>query len=161
MGNRSQRRRLFIDYPVQGTLLVRAVFFWMVTIISQVLMVLFFAVMTSDSVADFNLRGQQLWWHLELAMLASALILPAILLDFLRLSHRWVGPIYRLRASLQALNRGEAVKPIAFRDGDFWQELANEFNHAAEELNRLRGAEAGTVAFKDLDAKSDAEAIGA
>jgi len=140
MGQHSQRRRLFIDYPVQGTLLLRAVFFWMVTIISQVLMVLFFALMTSDSIADFHLRGQQLWWHLELVMLASALILPALLLDLLRLSHRWVGPIFRLRAALQALNRGEPIKPIAFRDGDFWQELAAEFNQFAEELNRLRSA---------------------
>jgi len=103
--------------------------------------------MTSSSVADFNVRGQQLWWHLELVMLASALILPAILLDFLRLSHRWVGPIFRLRASLQALNRGETVKPIAFRDGDFWQELAGEFNQAAEELQRLRTAEAASDDF--------------
>jgi hypothetical protein len=147
MGNRSQRRRLFIDYPVQGTLLIRAVFFWMVTLISQVVMVLFFAMMTSSTVADFYLRGQQLWWHLELVMLASALILPAILIDFLRLSHRWVGPIFRLRASLQALNRGEAVKPIAFRDGDFWQELAVEFNQAAEELKRLRTAESESDDF--------------
>jgi hypothetical protein len=147
MGSRSQRRRLFIDYPVQGTLLIRAVVFWMVTIISQVLMVLFFAMMMSDSVADFNIRGQQLWWHLELVMLASALILPAILLDFLRLSHRWVGPVFRLRASLQALNRGEAVEPIAFREGDFWQELAVEFNRAADELKRLRSAEVATDDF--------------
>jgi hypothetical protein len=140
MGHRSQRSRLFIDFPVQGTLLIRAVFFWMVTVIAQVLMVLFFTLMTSDSVADFNLRGQNLWWHLELALLASALILPAILLDLLRLSHRWVGPVFRLRASLQALNRGETVKPIAFRDGDFWQELAGEFNEAADELSSLRAA---------------------
>jgi hypothetical protein len=147
MGHRSQRRRLFIDYPVQGTLLIRAVFFWMVTIISQVIMVLFFAMMTSSSVADFNVRGQQLWWHLELVMLASAVVLPAILLDFLRLSHRWVGPIFRLRASLQALNRGETVKPIAFRDGDFWQDLAGEFNQAAKELQRLRTAETASDDF--------------
>jgi nitrate/nitrite-specific signal transduction histidine kinase len=67
---------------------------------------------------------------------------PATLLDFLRLSHRWVGPIYRLRTSLQALNPGEAVKPLAFRDGDFWQELAGDFNQMADELKRLRASEA-------------------
>ena len=160
MGNRSQRRRLFIDFPVQGTLLVRAVLFWMVTVISQAIMVLLFTVMTSDSIGD--LQGQQTWWFLQLNLLASALLLPAILLDLLRLSHRWVGPIYRLRASLQALNRGEPVEPIAFRDGDFWQELAKEFSQAAEELNRLRAAEAASDAVnRDVDAKSEAEPIGA
>jgi len=160
MGNRSQRRRLFIDFPVQGTLLVRAVLFWMVTVIAQAIMVLFFTVMTSDSIAD--LSGQQTWWFLQLNLLASALLLPAILLDLLRLSHRWVGPIFRLRASLQALNRGEPVEPIAFRDGDFWQELAKEFSQAAEELNRLRAAEAASDAFnRDVDAKSNTETIGA
>jgi len=160
MGNRSQRRRLFIDFPVQGTLLVRAVLFWMVTVISQAIMVLFFSVMTSDSIGD--LHGQQIWWYLQLNLLASALLLPAILLDLLRLSHRWVGPIFRLRASLQALNRGETVEPIAFRDGDFWQELAGEFNQTAEELQRRRAAEAASDAFNhDSDAKSNAELIGA
>ena len=150
MGHRRQRRRLFIDLPVQGTLLIRAVFFWMVTILSQVVMVLVMAMMTSSSITDFKIRGQQLWWHLELVMLASVLILPAILLDVLRLSHRWVGPIFRLRASLQALNRGETVEPIAFRDGDFWQELAGEFNQAADELKHLRAAETASDDFSGV-----------
>jgi hypothetical protein len=153
MGHRSQRRRLFIDRPVQGTLLIRAVFYWMVMVLSQILMVLFVALATSP--ADFFASGQQLWWHLQLMAFASALMLPAILIDFLRLSHRWVGPVFRLRTSMQALSRGETVPAIRFREGDFWQELAGDFNVVSDELSRFRAeSTAATVNVGELDGHS-------
>jgi hypothetical protein len=36
--------------------------------------------------------------------------------------------VYRLRQSMRRLVRGEDVRPIKFREGDFWQTFADEFN---------------------------------
>jgi len=144
MGHSNKRWRLFIDRPIQSALLARVLLYWTVSLMTQVLMVVFFAVISS-SPDDFYVRGQQLWSHLQLAIIASALVLPLILLDVLRLSHRWVGPIFRLRSALHALSRGERVPPIRLRDGDFWQELAGDFNVVADQLTRQKATAPTTL----------------
>jgi hypothetical protein len=131
------RRRLFIDRPIQTALLLRATSYWAVCLLVQVLMIVFFAVVTS-SPDSFYARLDALWTHLQLSLVAAAVVLPLLLLDIVKLSHRWVGPIFRLRTSLQALSRGEPVTPIRFREGDFWQELAGDFNVIATELSQYR-----------------------
>ena len=55
-------------------------------------------------------------------------MLPILLLDVLITSNRFAGPLYRLRRSMRALAAGEHVQPVVFRDGDFWHEIADEFN---------------------------------
>jgi hypothetical protein len=139
MTHNHQRRHLFIDRPLQVALLFRALLYWAVCLMAQLLMVFFFAIVSSSS-DDFLANGPQLWFHLQLSVVASLVLLPVILLDLLKLSHRWVGPISRLRKSLSALSRGESVPPIRFRGGDFWQELASDVNVVAAELSRQRAA---------------------
>lgn len=139
MTHNHQRRQLFIDRPVQVTLLLRALLYWAVCLMAQLLMVFFFA-MVSSSADDFLANGPQLWWHLQLSVIASLVLLPVILLDLLKLSHRWVGPISRLRTTLKALSRGEPVPPVRFREKDFWQDLAGDLNVVAVELHRQSAA---------------------
>jgi hypothetical protein len=138
MSHQHHRRRMFIDRPIQSALLFRAAAYWGVSLMTQLLFVFFFAVVSS-SPDSFYAKSNHLWWHLELSVIGAMLLLPMILLDILRLSHRWVGPIFRLRSSLQALSRGACVPPIRFREGDFWQELAGDFNVVAAELAQRRG----------------------
>ena len=63
------------------------------------------------------------------AALASLLILPAVLWDLTRMSNRFVGPIYRLRRSMRELREGKEIEPVKFREGDFWYDFAEDFNH--------------------------------
>jgi hypothetical protein len=137
MTHRNKRRRLFIDRPVQGTLLLRAASYWAVCLITQLLIVFLFVLLTSSS-GDWNVNGARMWWHVQVSLVASFAILPMILLDVLKLSHRWVGPLFRLRSSLKAISRGEPIQPIKFRENDFWQGLADDVNVLTEELNHLR-----------------------
>jgi hypothetical protein len=139
-----QRRQRFIDRPIQGALIVRAILFWALTLLTQVLLMIFLAVLFSSPDGFYANLGE-LAWYLKLTAYGSLLVLPMILFDLVRLSHRWVGPIYRLRSALQALGRGDQVPPIRFREGDYWQELAGDFNVIAAELTRLRHASPGAV----------------
>ena len=118
-------------------LLLRATLYWAVCLLVQVLMIAFFAVVTSAP-DTFYSNLDELWAHLRLSLVAAALVLPLLLIDIVKLSHRWVGPIFRLRTSLQALSRGEPVTPIRFREGDYWQELAGDFNVISAELSQYR-----------------------
>ena len=39
--------------------------------------------------------------------------------------------------AMKALAEGEEVSPIHFRDGDFWQELAEDFNRIVKRVEAL------------------------
>jgi hypothetical protein len=137
MNYQNPRWRVFVDRPVQGTLLFRAVAYWAMSLITQQLIVFLFVLATSSS-DDLGAKGARLWWYAQLSVVAALAILPLILFDILTLSHRWVGPIFRLRASVHALSLGEVVPPIRFREGDFWQDLARDINVVTAELNCYR-----------------------
>ena len=78
----------------------------------------------------------ELWFRYcaGLRMLLWAL-LPILALDFLQFTNRFAGPVLRLRAAMRQVARGEAAPPLSFRDDDFWQELAADFNRIAGRLN--------------------------
>ena len=58
--------------------------------------------------------------------------------DIIRLSNKFVGPMYRLKANMRALAEGHRVEPIRFRDGDFWHDFAKEFNALAARVQPSR-----------------------
>ena len=52
--------------------------------------------------------------------------------------HRVAGPVYRFRQTFAKLNRGENPPPIRLREGDFFEETAQEINKYLEAHNLLR-----------------------
>jgi hypothetical protein len=64
------------------------------------------------------------------------MLLPIFLRDTVRLVNRVAGPWCRLRSVLQAINEGRDPGPLRFRDGDFGQDVAAEFNELMERLHR-------------------------
>jgi len=56
---------------------------------------------------------------------------PVFVLDTIRFSNRFVGPVTRLRRNLRDLKSGQ-VETLKFRGHDFWNEMANEYNELAE-----------------------------
>ena len=65
---------------------------------------------------------------------------PLVVIDVVRQSHRWVGPVFHLRRALEALAKGVQVSAIQFRDGDYWQDMANDINVIAERLQSLEAS---------------------
>jgi aconitase B len=65
-------------------------------------------------------------------------LMPAFLLDVVRFSNRFAGPIVRLRRFLRELGENGEVPPLKFRDDDFWMEIAKEFNVCRERIYRQR-----------------------
>lgn len=131
------RYRLLIDKPVQSAILFRALWYWGICLVAQLLMAFFFASAASSS-NGYSTDDPRMWWHLQLTFLAAVVLLPIILLDVLKLSHRWVGPIFRVRNTLRSLGKGENVSPVKFREHDFWQDLAGDLNAVSDELSRRR-----------------------
>jgi hypothetical protein len=69
-------------------------------------------------------------------LLCLLLLLPILAYDAIRFSHRLVGPLVRFRRTMEAITRGEAVRPIKLREGDFLIELRDDFNKMLEALQK-------------------------
>jgi hypothetical protein len=136
MSKSAIRRRLFVNRPIQGALISRIALYWLLGMFIQALLIMLLSVGTGSS-DELGQRTQQFWWHLKLILVSSMLTLPLLVLDIIKLSHRWVGPIYRLRTAMQALAMEEPVKPLTFRAGDYWKDLAEEFNAVLARVNHL------------------------
>ena len=128
------RKRLFIDKFVQGTLIRQLIIHW-----------ISFAVATSLALGMFTWISNPLLPRDELfaqvtrrllpILVAAICIVPLLLRDTISFSHRMVGPISRLRGVLKKLANGEAVNKLAFRPGDYWQEVATEFNEFSARID--------------------------
>ena len=77
-----------------------------------------------------------LYFRYAPALAASLLLLPVVMVDVVRLSNRFVGPMVRLRGALKDMADGRPAQPLNFRDNDYWRELATEFNRAAARVAR-------------------------
>ncbi len=140
---KSMRKHLFVDPKVQGALVVRAILYWAACLIAITLMLLCWRIITGPA-RMFYTHFDDMWFFYGPAAVASALLMPMVILDILRLSNRFAGPLVRLRRSLRDLARGEKVTPLRFRDGDFWQSIADEFNTVAARFEQLSARPAVT-----------------
>src|SRR5262245_35617762 len=59
--------------------------------------------------------------------------------DAMTFAHRLVGPLVRFRKTIQAIAAGEEIELIRLRDGDFLQDLRDDFNNMIVALEQ-RGA---------------------
>ena len=125
-----RRRQLLVEPKFQFTLALRVISYWCFWMLSLGLLLFCWRVSTGPQMpAAAHIR--MLFLQLGPPCLASFVLVPILVIDTLRLSNRLVGPLVRLRDGLRRLARGEQVKPIHLRTGDFMEELATEFNRVS------------------------------
>ncbi len=133
---KEKRRRIWIDH-FQTLLFLRiTVYFALYGIAIWSV----FAVERGASEALGHMLGPSTLTHTFLAAGLVVLVLGVLFVrDALLLTHRLVGPIYRLRKMIQAVKAGQEVERMSLREGDFLHDLKDEFNEMLEVLER-RGA---------------------
>lgn len=129
--SQTQRKQNFVDNHVQGALVKRVLGHWLT----------FFSVLGIATIGLHTLVGnpaiplaQRLQTQIgEFIFLAIIMltILPVFVLDTIRFSNRFVGPISRLRKGLRNLKEGKTER-LTFRDIDFWGGMADEFNQVTD-----------------------------
>ena len=125
----NRRSKVLVATEIQGRLAIRCVFYWFLGMSAIFLFValskLFFG--ESQSVGAVFV---EIWQQNAVAVLASAVLLPLVVWDIVRFSHRVVGPLQRLEERLEKFADGEVGRPVRFRDSDFWHSLAEQYNRA-------------------------------
>lgn len=139
MGN--HRGRIWID-PFQTRLAWRQVFYCLAFLASAWVIMTVYHTM-HDGLDELGERSTPSRLGVP-ALTTIFSILALIAYDAIRFVHRLIGPIHRIRGTVQALAAGEPVDLVRLRDGDFLQEFAEEFNDLLIALDRQ-----GAIAIKD------------
>jgi hypothetical protein len=154
-----KRRQLFVDREVQGALVLRAAGYWLFCLLTVTLMVLCWGVLTGPRAPATVVLGRLLSNYAP-ALLASLILLPIVLVDCTRFSNRFVGPLVRFRRSLRQLADGQDVRPIKYRDNDYWQDLAEGYNDLLKRMQSPPVAEmddAGSSRSPSVETAESAE----
>lgn len=128
MTYRNKRWRLLADARVQGAFCVRIVIYWLAC--------QFAMVATMLGIANLEAAGPgtsgSVMHLITPALSISFLLLPLVLLDSLAFTNRFAGPLLKFRREFSHLVATESAEQVHFRNGDFFPDLAENFN-------RLRG----------------------
>ncbi|MFM9961204.1 MAG: hypothetical protein ACKV2Q_08250 [Planctomycetaceae bacterium] len=161
-GSSQLRKRLFVNRAIQGRLLGRTALYW-VLYHAVLWMAMFFyryaehrgAVMAGAEPRSFSdLYGEFVHDHHSM-WLCSFAILPIVLWDLLKFSHRVVGPLVRFQRTLERLIAGETVQEVRLRDGDLLMDLQGSFNQYLASLKSLQAQnELAKGAGETVDAES-------
>jgi len=134
---RRQRKQNFIDGHVQGALLRRIVLHWIAFFVVAAVSIILLQALLGDPTQSITQRMQKETGNFTFMGIVMLALFPAFMLDTIRFSNRFVGPIARVRRHLRQLGKGN-IERCSFRANDFWSELAGEFNQAAERVERLQ-----------------------
>jgi hypothetical protein len=138
------RQQLLIDHHVQGSLLRRTAFYSCACAVYFIVILIFTESMSDPDEplmrAVWRCLDEAIYWAPGLMLLT-----PVMAYDLLKVTNRFAGPIFRLRREMQRLVDGESELPLAFRNGDYWTEMADIFNEIRDELHELRREKAEWV----------------
>ncbi len=152
--SRTKRKQNYVDSHVQGALLRRICSHWVIFFVVSGVAIIALQALLGDPAKTIAERIQFEAREFMFMALVMVSLFPAFMLDTIRFSNRFVGPIARLRRYIRDLKTGK-TEHCSFRNNDFWNDMATEFNGVADlvasqksEIEQLKGQlrEVGTEA---------------
>ena len=122
------RRQHWVDAQAQGTLVRRVLMHWCIFFAGTLICWYVLQLLLGDPSKPIVERMTTSGSNILLLLVIMLSLFPAFALDTVRFSNRFVGPIARLRGAMRRLSEGSLPGKLAFRDNDFWSEVAEEFN---------------------------------
>lgn len=124
-----RRKRNFVDFEVQSSLLRRMAFQWISFLLVNSLALYCWTFLIGGGEETIGGHMTQFVRLYLPVLVVSLALLPVFLLDAAKLSNRFVGPILRVRRALAEVASGKKIKPLHFRENDFWRSLADDLNN--------------------------------
>jgi hypothetical protein len=131
-----RRTKHFIDSNVQGSLARRILFHWL-AFLAIAFLVSFILQVLTNPFRPLTAHLQDLWWTHGPFLLVMVFLLPVFVVDTIKLSHRFAGPIFSLRRAIREVAAGNPPRKLNFRRRDFWRELAEDYNAMLVRLDVL------------------------
>lgn len=124
----TRRNRSFVDPEVQGGLLRKIAIHWTLLFIVNALALVIWVRMFEQPDTSWTATFGDCFRRFLPFFIITILLIPAFVWDTLKITNRFAGPVLRLRAALADAAKGREVEPLHFRNNDFWQEIAEDFN---------------------------------
>lgn len=134
---KSTRRQIITDQVVQGELLFRTIVYWFSCLTMVLLMIVGWSLWSGPPRPFLQVIRETMSVSAPV-IFGAVVLLPLVLLDVLRVSSRFVGPIRQVRYVLKQLANGEEARRVYLRRKDFWQDLAHYTNIIAEDMESHR-----------------------
>ena len=133
----NKRQRLFVNRYLQGRVIAQVAWYWCVYHIAlwHAMFLAYYVQYRHEVEAGGRvLPFSELYTNFAASHIAviicAALVLPIVLWDVLKVTHRIAGPLVRFTAVLKQLSRGESIGKFHLRRGDLLvgiQDALNEF----------------------------------
>jgi hypothetical protein len=130
-----RRHQMIADKKLQGALLAHTTIYWFYCLFSVTLIAVCWIILSKQPESSAELFTL-LWLNCGPALLGSVVLLPLVLLDCLKLSSRFAGPMVRMQRVMRELAAGENPPDITLRPKDYWMEFAADFNLVMERLRQ-------------------------
>ena len=125
---KKKRRTTIFDPEVQGSVIRKIAIHWIIFFGCNVLALLIWVRLFEQPDASWGQTFSDTFRRFLPFFVVTLALIPAFVWDTLKLTSRFAGPILRLREALAEAGKGRTVPPLRFRDNDFWQEMASNFN---------------------------------
>jgi cytochrome b subunit of formate dehydrogenase len=122
-----RRTKKFIDTNVQGALARRIIFHWLV-FLAVASLASFILQVLSNPFRPLVAHAQDIWWTHGPFLLVLVFLLPVFVVDTIKISHRFAGPVFALRRAIREIVQGKPPRKLKFRRHDFWHDLAEDYN---------------------------------
>ena len=129
-----QRKRTFVDSRVQGALARRIIAHWLVFLVVASVTAFMLQVLSNPFLPQAE-HLRSLWWSHGPFLLVLVFLLPVFVVDTIKISHRFAGPMVNLDRAMREVAEGKPPRKIRFRHNDYWQELADHYNGMLERLS--------------------------
>jgi len=132
-----KRRRVYVDRRVQYQLARRVILHWLGFVVIAIVLAIGTVLFSGHPILPLYQFVQTVIAQQGLFLVLLVALIPAFVYDTIKFSNRFAGPVMRTRRALRAAADGYRVKPLRFRNGDLWPELASEFNRLLERIDTL------------------------
>ncbi len=133
---KARRAQFLVDANLQGTLLQRVAIYWFAALGAYSIAIVL-AKLLWGAAPNWTLLSESLSLIIPAAVI-SLLPLPLVLRDLIRVTHRYAGPMLRIRRGLAELAQNGKSAPIIPRAGDAWPECVADFNSLAKTCENSR-----------------------
>ncbi|WDQ18571.1 hypothetical protein [Rhodopirellula sp. P2] len=134
---RQERSTTVVDRTVQYGVVKKIAFHWVIFFVCNSIALLLWLRLFEHPDLSWQHSFEDCVRRFLPFFLISLALIPAFVLDTLKLTNRFAGPIMRLRTEILNAAEGRPVTRLCFRTNDFWRDVADSFNSMAQRTGLL------------------------
>ncbi|SMP71812.1 hypothetical protein SAMN06265222_114120 [Neorhodopirellula lusitana] len=123
-----KRNQTVVDKDVQYGVVAKIAIHWVVFMICNSVALMIWMCLFEHPESNWRETAISGFQRFLPFLVVSFALIPAFVLDTLKLTNRFAGPISRLRTELSNATEGRPVRKLKFRSDDYWREIATGFN---------------------------------